>query len=225
MLMPDVNVLIYSHRREPPDHARYAGWLVALATGIEPFALSELVCSGFVRIVTDPRAFEPPTARAAALAFVENLRSRPNCRPLRPGIDNWRIFARLCEQAGAHGKLIADAYHAALAIEHGCEWVTADADYARFEGLRWRHPLGAVQAIAARLPQRGARSCAPVSASPTPEAPCARLDAARPAGRASGLPRAMRNDLVHLVDEVEVEVLARLLRDVLEVASRCASAG
>jgi len=34
-----------------------------------------------------------------------------------------------------------DAYHAALAIEHGCEFITADADFARFPGLRQRHPL------------------------------------------------------------------------------------
>jgi uncharacterized protein len=27
-----------------------------------------------------------------------------------------------------------------VAIEHGCEWVTNDADFARFPGLRWRPP-------------------------------------------------------------------------------------
>jgi predicted nucleic acid-binding protein len=37
--------------------------------------------------------------------------------------------------------MISDAYHAALAIEHGCEWITADRHFARFAGLRWRHPL------------------------------------------------------------------------------------
>jgi len=139
--MADVNVLIYAHRREPPDHPAYARWLVGVAQGEEPFALSELVSTGFVRIVTNPRIFQPATARGVALAFIANLRNRPNCRPLRPGPDNWRIFETLCEQADAHGKLIADAYHAALAIEHGCEWVTNDADFARFPGLRWRHPL------------------------------------------------------------------------------------
>jgi len=37
--------------------------------------------------------------------------------------------------------MVADAYLAALAIESGSEWVTTDRDYARFRGLRWRHPL------------------------------------------------------------------------------------
>ena len=30
------------------------------------------------------------------------------------------------------------AWFAALAIEHGCEWVTLDRDFERFPGLRWR---------------------------------------------------------------------------------------
>jgi uncharacterized protein len=37
--------------------------------------------------------------------------------------------------------LVADAYHAALAIEHGCELVTVDGDFARFAGLRYPAPL------------------------------------------------------------------------------------
>jgi predicted nucleic acid-binding protein len=36
---------------------------------------------------------------------------------------------------------IADAYHAAIAIEHRCEWVTLDRDFARFPGLRWSMPV------------------------------------------------------------------------------------
>jgi predicted nucleic acid-binding protein len=45
---------------------------------------------------------------------------------------HWRIFRQLCEGANVRGKLVADAVHAALAIESGCEWVTADTDFSRF---------------------------------------------------------------------------------------------
>ncbi len=38
-------------------------------------------------------------------------------------------------------ELVPNAYFAALAIESGREWVTTDRDYARFPGLRQRHPL------------------------------------------------------------------------------------
>ena len=141
MLLPDVNVLIYAHRAESPDHERYAAWLRKLAEGGEPYGLSELGCSGFVRIVTNPKIWDEATSLDDALAFVEALRSRRTARSLTHGPGSWELFARLCSAARARGKLVADAYHAALALEHGCELATADADFARFAGLRWRHPL------------------------------------------------------------------------------------
>lgn len=143
MLLPDVNVLIYAHRAESPEHLRYAEWLRGLARGPEPFALSELGASGFVRIVTNPKIWDEPTTTQDALEFIDRLRRRPNVRLLTHGPASWDVFARLCLAAKAKGKLVADAYHAALAIEHGCELLTADGDFARFAGLRHRHPLAA----------------------------------------------------------------------------------
>lgn len=97
--------------------------------------------SGFLRIVTHPRVFSPPTPLRAALDFAEALRDQPNCVVLAPGPRHWEIFTGLCLQADARGNLVPDAYLAALAIESGSEWITTDRDYARFPGLRWRHPL------------------------------------------------------------------------------------
>jgi toxin-antitoxin system PIN domain toxin len=141
VLLPDVNVFIYAHRLESPEHDRYADWLRQLASGSEPFGLSELGASGFIRIVTNPRIWHEPTSTEDAFEFIERLRRRSNARLLTHGPTSWDVFARLCREARAKGKLVADAYHAALAIEHGCELVTADSDFARFAGLRYRHPL------------------------------------------------------------------------------------
>jgi hypothetical protein len=141
VLLPDVNVLIYAHRAESPEHPRYADWLRRLAGGPEPFALSELGASGFVRIVTNPRIWDEPTTIEDALEFIARLRRRSNASLLTHGPASWQLFERLCLATRARGKLVADAYHAALAIEHGCELVTADGDFSRFAGLRHRHPL------------------------------------------------------------------------------------
>ena len=75
------------------------------------------------------------------MAFVQELRNRPNCVPVNPGPRHWEIFCRLCKEAGVKGNLASDAYLAALAIESGSEWVTTDRDYSRFPDLRVRHPL------------------------------------------------------------------------------------
>jgi len=142
--MTDVNVLIYAHREDAhPDHAQYARWLTELATCPEPFALSSLVLSAVVRIVTNPRVFRRPSTLDEVFAFTEQLRIRPNARMVSPGPLHWEIYEGLCRRTGATGKLSADAYHAALAIEYGCVWVSTDSDFARFPGLRWEHPLGA----------------------------------------------------------------------------------
>lgn len=47
----------------------------------------------------------------------------------------------LIERSDVRGAMVSDAYLAALAIEHDCDLVTADSDFARFPGLRWRNPL------------------------------------------------------------------------------------
>jgi toxin-antitoxin system PIN domain toxin len=142
MLLPDVNVLIYAHREDStPDHHRFAEWLTQLATGPEPFALSVLALSGLVRITTNPRVFKTPSTLDQVFAFVGELTARPTARVVVPGPDHLAIFEHLCRDSRAAGKLVADAQHAAVAIENGCTMATTDSDYDRFPGLRWQHPL------------------------------------------------------------------------------------
>ena len=142
MLLPDVNILVYAHVEDSvSDHAEYAAWITRLAKGPEPFALSVLVLSGFVRVATNPRIFDSPSTPDQAFTFVSSLVERPTARIVGPGPDHLEIFERLCRESGATGKLVADAQHAAVAMEHGCTMVSNDSDFSRFPGLRWQHPL------------------------------------------------------------------------------------
>jgi hypothetical protein len=142
MKLCDVNVLIYAHRSDTSaEHAEYAEWLTRLANGSAAFGVSENVLSGFVRIVTNPKVFKEPTPVDDALKFCHQLRNRPQACVLRPGDRNWSIFENICRELPARGKLVADAWHAALAIEYDCEWISTDGDFARFKTLKWSHPL------------------------------------------------------------------------------------
>ncbi|HUF83426.1 MAG TPA: type II toxin-antitoxin system VapC family toxin [Acidimicrobiia bacterium] len=141
MDLVDVNVLVYSYRQEAARHDEYRSWLLDLVNGDEAFGLSELVLNGFIRVVTHPRVFDPPSPLEQAFEFADAIRSRPQSVPVQPGPRHWDIFRRLCRAADAKGSLVPDAYLAALAIESGSEWVTTDRDYSRFPDLRWRHPL------------------------------------------------------------------------------------
>lgn len=139
-----MNVLVYAHRQDASRHDEYRDWVNELIGSDSAFGVSDLVLSGFIRVVTHPRIFATPTPLPLALEFVTALREEPNAVSIAPGPRHWDIFVRLCRAAGVKGNLVPDAFNAALAIEAGAEWITSDADYSRFPGLRWWHPLGVV---------------------------------------------------------------------------------
>lgn len=115
-------------------------YVAALRKAPEPFGVCDLVLSGALRVLTHPRVFNPPAPVARAQAYITALRASPNVVIVAPGQRHWEIFTTLVKQTGVIGNLLSDAWYAALAIEHGCEWVSDDADFARFSGLRWRRP-------------------------------------------------------------------------------------
>ena len=141
MLLPDINILIYAFRENAPDHQAFRNWLEEVIASETTFGLCDPVLSGFLRILTHPRIFDPPVPLENALEFIESLRSQPNCVFLMPGTRHWTIFTRLCRETNARGNLISDAYLAALAIESGSEFISTDRDFSRFSGLRWRRPF------------------------------------------------------------------------------------
>ena len=141
MLLIDVNVLIYAYRTDAADHAAYRAWLERTLESDSLCGLSDLILSAVVRVTTHPRIMREPTPLEAGLQYVQWLREHPRCFLISPGERHWDIFTRLCRAAAVRGGLVTDAYFAALAIEAGADWITTDRDYARFPGLRWRHPL------------------------------------------------------------------------------------
>jgi uncharacterized protein len=132
---------VYAFHEGTPDHDRFRKWLVAAATSYEPLGLAEVVMSGFIRVVTHPRIFTPPASIERAFEFADALLAQPSALVVAPGPRHWEVYRRLCLAAGAKGNLAADAFVAAIAVESGSELITTDRDFARFPGLRWRHPL------------------------------------------------------------------------------------
>jgi len=140
MILADVNVLLYAFRRDAARHVECAQWLDGLVNGREVFGMSPQALAAVVRISTNPKIYPAPSSTADAVAYCDAILRSPNCRTILPGARHWRIFADLCAAVGAKGDLVTDAWFAALAIEHGCEWITTDRDFAVFPGLRWRAP-------------------------------------------------------------------------------------
>lgn len=141
MILPDVNILVYAFRDDAIDHKKYRDWLLSVINSEAAYGVSPQVLSSFVRVCTHRDIFARPSALEQVLRFCETVMEPAQCQVLQPGVRHWHIFADLCRRAQASGNLVQDAWFAALAIEHGCEWITADRDYSRFPALRWRAPF------------------------------------------------------------------------------------
>lgn len=134
-------MLVYALAGDVPGHKDYRAWLDRTLRGGEVVGVSDLALSGFLRITTNPRVTRAPLGIVEAHAVIDAVRDHPGVIVVAAGARHWSIFRGLCISANAKGNLVADAYHAAIAIEHNADFVTTDGDFARFPGLRWHHPL------------------------------------------------------------------------------------
>lgn len=137
MIAVDTNILIYAHREELPEHVSALAWLTRLAEdpllwGLPVFCLGE-----FVRVVTHPRIFDPPTRLESALEALFGLLASPSLRVLNPGARYPELFSQHLQEADARGNLAFDAQIAAVCVEHRVTaLLTADRDFARFAKLK-----------------------------------------------------------------------------------------
>jgi toxin-antitoxin system PIN domain toxin len=141
MIVPDINLLIYAHNERAPEHSKAREWWENCLNGVEPVGLPWISIAGYVRLMTHPRVLERPLEVAAAIAHVREWLQQPSVRVLQPGAKFSDLFLSYLAQLGTAGNLTTDAQLAALAVEYQAELYSADTDFARFSGLRWRNPL------------------------------------------------------------------------------------
>jgi toxin-antitoxin system PIN domain toxin len=138
----DTNVLVYARRQETSHHARARDLVRKLAEGHEPWAVPWPCIYEFLRVVTHPRIFAPPTKLEDAIEDLESLFESPSITLLGESPAHAGHLRRMVLEGRAAGNLAHDAHIAALAIEHGVQelWTT-DRDFTRFPGLRVRDPF------------------------------------------------------------------------------------
>jgi len=139
--LPDVNLLLYAIDEGSPRHGGARAWLEEVLSGTEAVAFAWAVLLGFVRISTNPAAFERPLGADEALDYVDGWLAQPVATVVHPTDRHATSLRQLLQPFGTAGNLTSDAHLAALAIEHGAELCSSDNDFSRFEGLRWTDPL------------------------------------------------------------------------------------
>ena len=142
MIALDTNILIYARRQESPHHAPARKLLRQLAEGDEPWAIAWPCVYEFLRVITHPRVFDPPTEMEVALEDLASLLDSPSLVLLGEGPVHVAHLERAVSEGGATGNLVHDAHIAALVVEHGVsELWTADKDFRRFPGIAIRDPF------------------------------------------------------------------------------------
>ncbi len=141
MILCDVNVLIYAFRSDAENHSLFKSWLESVINGPSAYGIAPQVLASVVRVCTHPRIFKIPSSLTDVFQFCGALLQQPNATVIVPGERHWEIFETVCQKSQSKGNIAQDAWFAALAIEFGCEWITTDRDYSRFDGLTWRAPF------------------------------------------------------------------------------------
>ena len=105
------------------------------------WGLPLVVIFGFVRIATNPRAFQNPMTPKEAAGHVRAWLARPGVQILESGPLEVERVLKLLESVGTAGNLVTDAQIAVAALEHDAVLHTSDSDFIRFPGLRWFNPI------------------------------------------------------------------------------------
>ena len=136
MLLLDVNVVLAAHRSDHPQHGVVRPWFDRLIAGDDAFTVPVTVWASFLRLATNRRIFDVPTPRADAFSFLEATCAQPHHLLIGPGERHLAVLREVCDDGDAMGDLVPDAVIGALAVEHSCEIVTLDRDFARFSSVR-----------------------------------------------------------------------------------------
>jgi len=96
----------------------------------------------FLRVVTHPRVFDPPTDLDAAIEDLQALLDSPSLVMLGEGPAHFTALRQAVLSGRATGNLVHDAHIAALLMENGVRdlW-TADRDFSRFSGPAGGEPV------------------------------------------------------------------------------------
>ena len=141
MIVVDANLLIYSYDTGSPHHKKSRAWVEKIFSDVEPVGLPWQTVSAFLRVVTNRRLPGSRLIVEQAVQIVEEWLAQPNVRIIVAGDEHWSLLKRMMVEGRASGPLVSDAELVALTVEYGGVLYTADRDFARFPGLRWKNPL------------------------------------------------------------------------------------
>ena len=132
MILVNANIPLYAEDSRSPLHREAVRWWDAQLSGSSPLCLCWPVISAFLRIATNRQVFAHPLPLDEAVGRVQSWLDQPCVRIVNPTQRHWEIFREMLAVGKAVGNLVSDAHLATLAVEHGCQLNSTDADFVPF---------------------------------------------------------------------------------------------
>jgi len=143
MIAIDTNLLVYAHRREPPEHARAFELVRSFAEGPEPWAIAWPSIYEFFSVVTNPRIWkQAASSPEQAWSQITTWMDAPGLRLLAETDGFGAVLAGFLRRPRVRGPVVHDARIAAICVAHGVHKLfSRDRDFALFPELAVEDPL------------------------------------------------------------------------------------
>lgn len=140
MKLVDANVLLNAMNTAAPDHQVAKRWLDHALSGGSPVGFAWVVLLAVLRLATRSGLFQRPLTIEEATALIRGWLDASPAVVVNPGPRHCDLLSELLAAAGTAGNLTNDAHLAALALETNATVVSFDADFGRFQNVRWSRP-------------------------------------------------------------------------------------
>lgn len=140
MKVVDANILLAAVNSDAANHEPARRWLETALQSNEAVGFAWIVLLAFLRLTTRRDIFASPLSVEQSGDVVGRWLAEPPAVIVHPTSRHLGVLRGLLEAHGAGGNLVNDAHLAALAVEHGADIVSFDADFARFSGVRRHDP-------------------------------------------------------------------------------------
>ncbi|MPY93814.1 MAG: PIN domain-containing protein [Acidimicrobiia bacterium] len=140
-MLVDANLLLYARDESSPFHVAASTWLSGVLNGTTRVGLPWPSLLAFLRIATNPRAYEEALQPEVAWSQVEAWLAAPAAWVPLPTERHGAVLGDLVTRYHLRANQVPDAHLAALAVEHGVPVCSVDTDFARFTEIRWVNPI------------------------------------------------------------------------------------
>ena len=141
MIIPDLNLIIYTYDQRSPQHPKAHVWWAELLRGDEPVGIPWVVVTGFIRLATRPGILTQTLTSTQALQLIQQWMARAHVSAISPTDRHLETLAGMLQAIGNGPNTVTDAHIGALAMEHGAVVHSNDRIFAQFPGVQWYNPI------------------------------------------------------------------------------------